>query len=170
MNVRRIVSGGQTGVDRGALDAAISLGIEHGGWCPRGRLAEDGRIPDMYHLKETNSTEYWVRTERNVIDSDGTLIIHSGKLRGGTELTFRLARKHDKPCLLVDLQDDPSPVPARGWIAENRIEILNVAGLLHDIGKIGIRDEILLMRILFWIITLYLLYLIENDLVIYSFS
>ena len=128
VSVKRIVSGGQTGVDRGALDAAIALGIEHGGWCPRGRLAEDGRIPDLYCLEETSSTDYWVRTEKNVVDSDGTLIIYSGQLRGGTELTHRLARKHGKPCLLLDLQDDPSPRSVRGWIGENGIEILNVAG------------------------------------------
>jgi len=71
----KIISGGQTGVDRGALDAAIGLGIPHGGWCPRGRLAEDGPIPARYVLSETDSPEYWLRTEQNVSDSDATLIL-----------------------------------------------------------------------------------------------
>ena len=115
-------------MDRGALDAAIALGIEHGGWCPRGRLAEDGRIPEMYQLTEADSADYWVRTEKNVVDSDGTLIIFVRKLGGGTELTHRLTLKHGKPCLLVDLQDDPDPCSAGSWIEDNRIEILNVAG------------------------------------------
>src|SRR5688572_12994856 len=90
-SVQRIVSGGQTGVDRGALDAAIALGIEHGGWCPRGRLAEDGQIPRRYQLTETKTSKYRERTERNVLDSDGTLILFRALLSGGTELTRRLA-------------------------------------------------------------------------------
>ena len=126
--VRRIVSGGQTGVDRGALDAAIALGIEHGGWCPRGRLAEDGRIAARYRLKETSSSEYWVRTEQNVIDSDGTLILYRGQLSGGTQLTRRMAVKHRKACLLVDLGGDSSIVPVRHWLMSNAIGVLNVAG------------------------------------------
>ena len=80
----RIVSGGQTGVDRAALDAALELGIAHGGWCPRGRLAEDGPIADRYGLRETASSDYAVRTEQNVVDSDATLILHRGPLTGGT--------------------------------------------------------------------------------------
>jgi hypothetical protein len=76
----KIISGGQTGVDRAALDAAIELGIPHGGHCPRGRRAEDGRIPDRYQLTETDSAQYRVRTERNVLDADATLILCRGRM------------------------------------------------------------------------------------------
>lgn len=124
----KIVTGGQTGVDRGALDAAIALGIPHGGWCPRGRLAEDGRIPPHYRLTETDSPEYRVRTERNVVDSDGTLILCRGQPAGGTELTRQLAQRHRKPCLVVDLDQPPSPERIRRWIARHRLRVLNVAG------------------------------------------
>jgi hypothetical protein len=138
--VRRIVSGGQTGVDRGALDAAIELGIEHGGWCPRGRLAEDGIIPIRYRLIENDSTEYWVRTEQNVVDSDGTLILYRHNLRGGTELTYRMTRKHGKPSLLLDLRDAPLPLEARRWIDRSAIEVLNCAGPRESLAP-GIADE-----------------------------
>lgn len=124
----KIVSGGQTGVDRGALDAAIELNVRHGGWCPRGRLAEDGRIPERYCLKETLSAEYPARTEQNVIDSDGTLILFRQKMQGGTELTRRLATKHGKPLLPVDLDDPPDIAAVRAWLAEHSVAVLNVAG------------------------------------------
>jgi hypothetical protein len=126
--VRCIVSGGQTGVDRGALDAAIDLGFEHGGWCPRGRFAEDGRIPKRYRLRQTESAEYRVRTEQNVIDSDGTLILYRDRLFGGTELTRRFALKHQKPYCVVDLGQKSDITTVRQWIADHSIEILNVAG------------------------------------------
>jgi len=124
----KIISGGQTGVDRAALDAAIALGIPHGGWCPKGRLAEDGHIVDTYQLQETDSPEYRVRTEWNVRDSDATLIIARGPLSGGTELTARLARQYGRPVKVVDLR---SPEPAERicrWLTEHRVEVLNVAG------------------------------------------
>lgn len=124
----RLVSGGQTGVDRGALDAAIELGIPHGGWCPRGRLAEDGRIPSRYRLAETGSPEYVVRTEKNVLDSDATLILCCGRPRGGTELTLRLASQHGKPCLVVDLDAPPEPGALRRWVSQHAAGTLNVAG------------------------------------------
>ena len=89
-----IVSGGQTGVDRAALDVALSLQIPHGGWCPKGRRAEDGPIDSKYLLKETDEEKYEVRTEKNVIDSDGTLIFSKGLLTGGTLLTLEMARLH----------------------------------------------------------------------------
>ncbi|HEY7840487.1 MAG TPA: putative molybdenum carrier protein, partial [Gammaproteobacteria bacterium] len=95
--LQRIVAGGQTGVDRAALDAAIRHGIAHGGWCPRGRLAEDGTVPDRYALRETNSWDYAERTERNVLDSNGTLILNSGPLEGGTLLTREFAEEHGRP-------------------------------------------------------------------------
>ncbi len=124
----QIVSGGQTGVDRGALDAAIALGISHGGWCPRGRLAEDGTIPTRYELRETRSVKYSFRTRQNVIDSCGTLILCLGPLRGGTDLTYRLARRSAKPCLVVDLSEQPDPGDVRRWMRSHAVRILNVAG------------------------------------------
>jgi hypothetical protein len=124
----KIVSGGQTGVDRGALDAAIASGIAHGGWCPRGRRAEDGPIPDRYGLAETDSPDYPVRTERNVLDSDATLILCRGQPTGGTLFTLRMARRHAKPCLVVDLQGSPDAADIHRWLHEHRVEVLNVAG------------------------------------------
>jgi hypothetical protein len=125
---RSIVSGGQTGVDRGALDAAIAAGIPHGGWCPHGRLAEDGSIAAQYQLRETHSAKYYIRTRKNVLDSDATLILCHGPLTGGTDLTYRLAQRHAKPCLVVDLQQGPDAVEAQRWIEEHRVGVLNVAG------------------------------------------
>jgi hypothetical protein len=124
----KIISGGQTGVDRGALDAAIELGALHGGWCPRGRTAEDGRIPDRYRLRESDSPDYPVRTEQNVLDSDATLILYRGRIAGGTELTLYLARQHDRPHLLVDLDAAAAPAEVRRWLDEHAVETLNVAG------------------------------------------
>jgi len=124
----KIVTGGQTGVDRAALDAAIALGIPHGGWCPKGRLADDGTIPPHYRLTETESPDYAVRTERNVRDSDGTLILCRGSPTGGTELTLRLAERWEKPHLVVDPDRPPDLDAARRWLAENRPAVLNVAG------------------------------------------
>jgi len=128
MTVERVVSGGQTGVDRAALDVAIALGIPHGGWCPHGRRAEDGRIPDRYALRENDAPEYAARTERNVLDSDGTLVLTVGPPRNGTALTVRLARRHAKPCLVVDLDAPPAPPNVADWMATSAIEVLNVAG------------------------------------------
>ena len=128
MPLTKIISGGQTGVDRAALDAAIAAGIPHGGWCPRGRLAEDGRIPDRYALRELDSPDYAARTEQNVLDSDGTLILHTGDLSGGTLLTHRLARRHHRPCLTIDLTRPASSAPLHSWLAAHAIEILNIAG------------------------------------------
>ena len=124
----KIISGGQTGVDCGALDAALKLDISYGGWCPRGRLAEDGPISERYQLRETDSAEYGVRTERNVLDSDATLILCRGPLRGGTELTLRLARQHGRPHRVVVLDSQTETAEVRRWLVERHVEILNVAG------------------------------------------
>lgn len=149
MLVRRIVSGGQTGVDRGALDAAIELGIEHGGWCPLGRRAEDGVIPAQYRLRETDSTHYAARTERNVLESDATLIVARGKLSGGTRLTRELARRHGRPCLVIRPRDGLLLDSARDWLEEHRVTTLNVAGPRESQAP-GIQEETrrLLMRLL----------------------
>ena len=124
----KIISGGQTGVDRGALDAAIGLGIPHGGWCPRGRLAEDGPIPARYVLSETDSPEYWLRTEQNVSDSDATLILCRGQPTGGTELTLRMADQHGRPCLVVNLDRPGRLEEVRRWLQDHEVKVLNVAG------------------------------------------
>ena len=125
----RIISGGQTGVDRAALDAAQELGLEAGGWCPRGRRAEDGMIPERYPLQETGSWKYPVRTRKNVLNSDGTLILIQGAPQGGTALTISLAEKLGRPYRIVDLILEPSRKPGiRVWGMQNRIRILNVAG------------------------------------------
>ena len=126
--IRKIVSGGQTGVDRAALDAAQALGVPCGGWCPRGRLAEDGPISSRYPLRETPTAAYAQRTRWNVRDSDGTLILNRGPLGGGTALTAQLARKLGKPCLVLDLSAPPAPSVARAWAAAHRVRVLNVAG------------------------------------------
>lgn len=124
----RIVSGGQTGVDRAALDVALSLGIPCGGWCPRGRLAEDGPIPSRYPLAETPTARYPQRTAWNVRDSDGTLVVHAGRPRGGTALTLRLLARERKPTLQVDLDAAPDPGALTRWMAARAIRVLNVAG------------------------------------------
>lgn len=128
MILERVISGGQTGVDRAALDAALAYGLHCGGWCPKGRRADDGAIPARYPLEETPSADYRDRTERNVRGSDGTLVLSRGAPRGGTALTLRLARRHRKPCLHLDLATHPSPEAARAWIEREAIRVLNVAG------------------------------------------
>jgi hypothetical protein len=126
--VRRIISGGQTGVDRAALDVAIELGLDHGGWCPAGRRAEDGPIDEVYRLTETDSPEYTARTEKNVIESDATLIVCVGQPSGGTFLTRRLAQRHGKPLLVVSPRDRTAARTARQWLIEHAVCVLNVAG------------------------------------------
>lgn len=126
--IERVVSGGQTGVDRAALDAAMGAGIECGGWCPRGRRAEDGTIPGCYPLRETESADYRMRTRLNVADADGTLILVSGELSGGTALTRQLALAAGKPLLIIDL-DSPAPLSeACSWVRGHHVCTLNIAG------------------------------------------
>lgn len=133
MSSRRltIVSGGQAGVDRGALDAALAAGTPCGGWCPAGRRAEDGPIDTKYPLSETASEHYIVRTRQNVIDSDGTLVIYFGSLAGGTARTIEICHDLNKPCYCLDAECT-SPAQAaqliKQFIAEHHIVTLNVAG------------------------------------------
>ncbi len=127
--IKRIISGGQTGVDRAALDAALELGLSCGGWCPKGRRAEDGRIDARYPLQETSSTNYAVRTGKNVRDSDGTLVLTGlGQTSAGTALTIKLAQKHKKPFLVVELLESSDLEVVRKWIETNCLSILNIAG------------------------------------------
>jgi hypothetical protein len=129
--ILKIISGGQTGADRTALDWAIERGIRHGGWCPKGRRAEDGLIDPRYALKETPSTEYDQRTEWNARDSDGTVIFSVGEsLTGGSKLTVEFAQKHGKPVLHLSRNGGPaSPELAlRRFIQDRGIKVLNVAG------------------------------------------
>lgn len=126
--IEKIVSGGQSGVDRAALDAAMGCGLPHGGWCPLGRRAEDGILDDRYDLSETPTGDYTQRTDWNVRDSDATLILSRGRLEGGTALTRQYTRRHDKPCWVVDLNDTPDPAEIAGWLADHDIRVLNVAG------------------------------------------
>ena len=126
--LQKMVSGGQTGVDRAALDTARALGLQSGGWCPRGRIAEDGRLRLCYRLVETPASDYWQRTEWNVRDSDGTLIINRGRLDGGTLATARYARAHAKPLCIVEVGRRIRRERFRAWLARHRVRVLNVAG------------------------------------------
>lgn len=130
--VARIISGGQTGVDRAALDVAQELGIPCGGWCPAGRRAEDGPISDRYPLRETPSPEYGERTEWNVRDSDATLILARHPLSGGTARTLRLARTYGRPHRVVDPRRLVEAESVRCWLADFAPPVLNVAGPRGD--------------------------------------
>lgn len=128
--LQRIVSGGQTGVDRAALNVAIAAAIPCGGWCPLGRRAEDGPLPLHYPLKETDSPQYDVRTRLNVREADGTLIITRGPLRGGTALTVDVARRMARPVHVIDLRESGRQHVAETmhWLQQQRVRTLNVAG------------------------------------------
>ena len=129
MAVRKIVSGGQTGADRGGLDAAIGLGIEHGGWCPRGRRAEDGTIPNAYRLSETSCVSYTERTDLNVRDSDATVVFTLGPMTPGSRRTMQPAIAMNKPSLHLALDVDAEPTARlRQWCVEHGVVTLNVAG------------------------------------------
>jgi hypothetical protein len=127
----KIVSGGQTGADRAALDFALAQGLPHGGWCPKGRLAEDGPLAPRYQLTETPSADYDQRTEWNVRDSDGTVVFSlAAELTGGCRTTAELAQQLRKPLLHLSQQGGPSS-PERAlldFVRAHRIQVLNVAG------------------------------------------
>ena len=127
----KIVSGGQTGADRAALDWAIANGIRHGGWCPKGRKAEDGHIDARYSLKETPTGRYIQRTSWNVRDSDGTVIFCTMPvLTGGAMQTLEYARKHRKPCLVLwkEGSDTQSAALLNRFVRDHKVRVLNVAG------------------------------------------
>jgi Circularly permutated YpsA SLOG family len=127
----KIISGGQTGVDRAALDVALRRGIEAGGWCPTGRLDEFGRIPDRYPVKELENGGFTDRTWRNVKGSDGTVIIYPGKLSGGTEQTVQFCVEQPRPHELIDASKVSAEEAASliaDFVRKNKIDVLNVAG------------------------------------------
>ncbi len=127
--VSKIISGGQTGVDRAALDVAMHLGIDHGGWCPKGRLAEDGKIHEKYKLKETSSSIYQQRTRMNVQDSDITLIIIKNKKWGsGTAFTKEICTKLNKKYAVLDVDEVTRPERIKNWLALQNAHVVNVAG------------------------------------------
>lgn len=129
--IEKIVSGGQTGVDRGALDAAIDSGFPCGGWCPAGRKSEDGRIPDRYPLAEIRDDNYRCRTRLNVQDADGTLIFYRDRLSGGTEATLEYCLRERKPYKLIDAGEIPAERAAilvAAFVEQAGIKKLNVAG------------------------------------------
>ena len=132
MTLQKIVSGAQTGVDRAALDVAMALGVPCGGWVPRGRIDEHGRIPDRYpNLAETESTDFNERTTANVRDSTGTLIVSRGSLTGGSLFTQQAAIEMGRPYLHLDLTAmtrDESATSLNEWLGAKNIEVLNVAG------------------------------------------
>jgi hypothetical protein len=131
MKIEKIVSGGQTGADRAALDFALRYRIPYGGWVPKGRKTEDGRLPKRYNLQEMPSPHYSQRTRQNVIDSDGTVIFSHGFLTGGSLLTKNFARRYEKPCLHLDMAQTSIETAARQlnrWIEDHRLKTLNVAG------------------------------------------
>jgi hypothetical protein len=128
MSIERVISGGQTGVDRAALDAAFEVGLPIGGWCPRGRRAEDGFVPHGYPMKETPSTEYTERTTFNVRDSDATLVVTQGELDGGSLYASKMAAEQKRPCKVVDLDETTSLASAISFIKDVNARVLNVAG------------------------------------------
>ncbi len=144
----KIISGGQTGVDQGALDFALGMGLECGGWCPPGRQCETGRIPEKYPLKEVETVDYNERTRRNVLEADATLVITSGgRMEPGTRLTLEWARSHNRPCFHLDLKDPDEPErallsEAKIWLESIAIKVLNVAGnresTVPGIGRITV--------------------------------
>lgn len=131
MSLSKIVSGGQTGVDRAALDAALAIGFPCGGWAPADRMAEDGVIPERYPLTPLPKGGYRQRTRQNVVDSDGTALLYFNSLKGGTRLTRNLCALEKKPYVLVDAErfSVAEAVRAvRGFIEDHRIGVLNVGG------------------------------------------
>lgn len=127
----KIISGGQTGVDQAGLDVAIKLNIPYGGWIPKGRLTEAGPLPEKYDLQEMPTKSYPLRTEKNVIDSDGTVIISHGKLTDGSDYTRKMAEKQCKAWIHLDMAKmslDYAVRLLKTWVTDNGIRTLNVAG------------------------------------------
>jgi hypothetical protein len=148
-----IVTGGQSGVDRAALDVALALDLPVRGWCPKGRVAEDGRIPERYPLQESASEDPALRTELNAWDSDGTLVVSKGLPKDGTPLTEEVAKRYGRPFLYIDLDaelTDATVTGFRHWVQDNNIRILNIGGPResHQPGVIYSRAKQIIERLL----------------------
>ena len=115
-------------MDRAVLDVALAAGLKVRGWCPKGRRAEDGPLDRLYPLEETPSADYAQRTEWNVRDSDGTLVLLRDQVDPGTALTIRLANQHSRPLLLIDLADPLDAATIEHWIRRSGVQHLNIAG------------------------------------------
>lgn len=128
--VAKIISGGQTGADRGGLEAAMACGIPHGGWCPKGRVAEDGVVPAKFQLTETKSAGYPARTEQNIVDAHCTVVFTFGKPTGGSKKTMALAEKHQRPCLCLDLSvltDEAAAREVLEWLSPGGLTMAGLA-------------------------------------------
>ncbi|MFC1856543.1 putative molybdenum carrier protein [Thermodesulfobacteriota bacterium] len=150
--LKKIISGGQTGADRAALDVAIKLGIPHGGWVPKGRIAEDGVLSYKYRLHEMPEGSYLESTSRNIIHSGGTLIISHGPLTEESALTHSLAARYRRPCLHINLDNDTITKSARtvaAWVKVHRIETLNVAGQRASTNPRIYQDTLFLLQRVF---------------------
>ena len=150
MPLEKIISGGQTGVDRAALDISIEIGIQHGGFCPLGRRAEDGIIPSKYALIENDSIKYIDRTRRNVESSEGTLILYTGIISNGTALTKEYCIQEDKPLLLINILSESKLARTNfaHWLKTNAINILNIAGPRESDNEIYNGSKMLLNHLL----------------------
>ena len=150
MKISKIISGGQTGVDRAALDAAISLGLEHGGFCSKGRVAEDGIIPLEYKMDELDTEEYSARTMKNVQCSDGTIILHKGEITGGTAFTEAFCKINKKPLLIINILDEFKKIRVNfnNWLDKNTISILNISGPRESEAHMYKRVNVILMELL----------------------
>ena len=126
--IEKIISGGQTGVDRAALDVALSRNMDCGGWCPEGRHADDGPISEKYPLTETAHTDHTVRTENNVKFSDGTLLFYRDNFEGGTAYAKEMAAHLNKPVLVIDVTDPPNAQAFKTWIEANNIHVIHIGG------------------------------------------
>ena len=146
----KIISGGQTGVDRASLDVAIELGIEHGGFCPKGRRSEHGIIPQKYIMCETESDDYSERTLKNVQFSDGTLILHKGEIIAGTRQTEKFCFLEKKPILTINILDEFKKIRVNfsRWLETNTITSLNIAGPRESEEQIYKKAKDLLIRLL----------------------
>jgi len=143
--IKKIISGGQTGADRGGLDAAIALEIPHGGYCPRGRRAEDGCIPDKYEQVESYSTNYAVRTEQNIKESDCTIIFCYGYPTGGSLKTVQFAQIHQKPYLTIDLSQNEKQITStiQNWLKKltKKTITINIAGSRASNNQQNIQEQ-----------------------------
>ena len=150
MKISKIISGGQTGVDRAAHDAAIELGIRHAGFVPKVRLSEDGSIPLKYNIIELENEDYSARTLKNVQYSDGTLILHKGEITGGTALTEEFCYLEKKAVQTINILDEFKVIQLNFnmWLETNIITILNIAGPRESEGQIYKSAKVILIKLL----------------------